>query len=193
MCESDWAIVTSRYLRLLTTFCRRNVGTDSNPSATETWRVIWVSKYPRWGRSWISDWRTDWKTDYISLEGKRRETFFSFLTKHHAITKYGGCIHMALGPCSLNHGNKNWKHWFTTWPLYSGERASNIDWTDGWVRPQTLCTIYRNGKSRPPPGLDIQLLSRPACSQSLYRLRYRGSLLDGTVTKCPDEHSGVRI
>jgi hypothetical protein len=54
-----------------------------------------------------------------------------------------------------------------------GERVSCTQWIGGWVDPRT---DLERRKILPLPGLELRPLGRPARSQSLYRLRYPGSL-----------------
>jgi hypothetical protein len=60
--------------------------------------------------------------------------------------------------------------------LTPGERAPDTHWIGGCVDPRTGLDDLEKWKFLPPPGLELRPLSRPARSQSLYRLRYRGSL-----------------
>jgi hypothetical protein len=52
-------------------------------------------------------------------------------------------------------------------PLYN--------WIGGWVDPRASLDDLEKRKFFTLPGLEVQPLSRPARSQSLYRLRYPGS------------------
>jgi hypothetical protein len=54
------------------------------------------------------------------------------------------------------------------------ERASSTHWI-GWVGPRTGLDDMEKRKFLTLPGLELRPLSRPARSQSLYRLRYPGS------------------
>jgi hypothetical protein len=56
-----------------------------------------------------------------------------------------------------------------------GERASGTRWIGDWVGPRTGMGDVEKRKFLILPGLKLQPLGRPACSQSLYRLRYLGS------------------
>jgi hypothetical protein len=61
--------------------------------------------------------------------------------------------------------------------LYSKERAPGTHWIGGWVGPIPGLDVVENRKFLPLPGLELRRLGRPACSQSLYRLRYPSSFL----------------
>jgi hypothetical protein len=67
---------------------------------------------------------------------------------------------------------------FTPLPLIPGERALGTHWMRSWVGPKSVFMTWRvkildsTGTRTPTP------LCCPACSQSLYRLRYRGSSTD---------------
>jgi hypothetical protein len=56
-----------------------------------------------------------------------------------------------------------------------GERAPGTPWIEGWVDPRAGLDDVEKRKLLTPPGLELRPLGRPACSQSLYRLRYPGS------------------
>jgi hypothetical protein len=53
----------------------------------------------------------------------------------------------------------------------TGERASDTQWIGGWVGPRAGLDVEKR-KFLTLPGLELRLLSRPALSQSLYRLSY---------------------
>jgi hypothetical protein len=55
-----------------------------------------------------------------------------------------------------------------------GEKASGTHWRVSWVGPRTGLDDVERRKILPLPGLELRPLGRPACSQSLYRLRYPG-------------------
>jgi hypothetical protein len=57
-----------------------------------------------------------------------------------------------------------------------GERAPGTHWLGGWVDPRTGLDDVEKRKFLTLPGLELRSLGRPARSQSLYRLRYPGSL-----------------
>jgi hypothetical protein len=57
----------------------------------------------------------------------------------------------------------------------AGERATGTHWLGGWVNPGASMDMEKI-KFLTLPGLEFRPLSRPARSQSLYRLRYSGSL-----------------
>jgi hypothetical protein len=57
-----------------------------------------------------------------------------------------------------------------------GERAPGTHWIGGWVGPRTGLDDVETRKFLTLPRLELRSLSRPAHSQSLYGLRYPGSL-----------------
>jgi hypothetical protein len=57
-----------------------------------------------------------------------------------------------------------------------GERAPGTHWIGGWVGPRTGLHDMGKRKFLALPGLEVQPLGRPALRQSLYRLRYPGSV-----------------
>jgi hypothetical protein len=59
-----------------------------------------------------------------------------------------------------------------------GERAPGTHWTGGWVDPRAGLDDMVKRKFLTLPGLELQPLGRPAYSQSLYQLRYPGSLIN---------------
>jgi hypothetical protein len=59
-----------------------------------------------------------------------------------------------------------------------GEGASGTHWLGSWVGPRASLDDAEEKKFLTPPGLELRLLSRPARSQSLYRLSYPGSLFN---------------
>jgi hypothetical protein len=67
---------------------------------------------------------------------------------------------------------------FTPRPLHPRERAPGTHCIGGWVDPRAGLDDMENRKFLTLPGLEPQPLSRPARSQSLYRLRYPGSYMD---------------
>jgi hypothetical protein len=58
-----------------------------------------------------------------------------------------------------------------------GERAPGTHWVGGWVGPRASLDDVEKRKFLTLPGLELRLLGRPASNQSLYRLRYPGSLI----------------
>jgi hypothetical protein len=56
-----------------------------------------------------------------------------------------------------------------------GERAPDTHWIGGWMGPRAGLDAVVERKFLTLPGLQLRPLGRPARSQSLYRLRYRGS------------------
>jgi hypothetical protein len=55
-----------------------------------------------------------------------------------------------------------------------GERAPGTHCIGGWLDPRAGLVDMEKRKSLTLPGL-VRTLSRPACNQSLYRLRYPGT------------------
>jgi hypothetical protein len=53
-------------------------------------------------------------------------------------------------------------------------KASDTHWRGGWVDPRAGLDHIEERKLLTLPGFELRLLSRPACRQSLYRLRYCG-------------------
>jgi hypothetical protein len=72
---------------------------------------------------------------------------------------------------------------FTRQPFYLQGNAPGTHWIGGWVGPRAGLNDM-NRKFLTLLGLELQLLSRPARSQSLYRLRCPGS-------KCIDVDGGI--
>jgi hypothetical protein len=68
---------------------------------------------------------------------------------------------------------------FTPRPLYQRERAPGTHCIKGWVDPRAGLDNMEKLKFLTLPGLEPRPLSRPARSQSLYRLRYHGSHREG--------------
>jgi hypothetical protein len=64
-----------------------------------------------------------------------------------------------------------------------GERAPGPHWIGGWVDPRVGPNDTEKWKFFTPPGLELRHLGRPASSQSLYRLRYPGSLIKWSTGK----------
>jgi hypothetical protein len=85
-----------------------------------------------------------------------------------------GCI----DPHFLDLGT-SWRWWSASQPgrFTPGERASSIYWIGGWVDPRAGVEDAEKRKFLTIPGLELRLLGRPACNQSLYRLGYPGSKL----------------
>jgi hypothetical protein len=91
--------------------------------------------------------------------------------KHYAMKTYGGVnvkIHMFM--ISVLDGGE----WTALRPghVTPGERVPSAHWIIGWVGPRTSLDDVERRKILPLPGLELQPLGRPACSQSLCRLRY---------------------
>jgi hypothetical protein len=63
------------------------------------------------------------------------------------------------------------------------ERAPGTHWIGGWVNPRTGLDDVEKRKFLNIPGLELRPLGRPARSQSLYRLRYPGSLNNLRINK----------
>jgi hypothetical protein len=62
-----------------------------------------------------------------------------------------------------------------------GERVPCIHWIGGWVYPRSGLKVVEKRKFLTPPGLKLRSLGRLARSQSLYRLRYSGSLWERNI------------
>jgi hypothetical protein len=52
------------------------------------------------------------------------------------------------------------------------ERAPGTHWKGGWVGPRSSLDDMEKKKFLTLPGLELQPLRRPACSQLLYQLHY---------------------
>jgi hypothetical protein len=67
---------------------------------------------------------------------------------------------------------------FTPWPLYLRGRSpsSGTHWIGGSVDPRTGLDHTEKWKFLTIPGVELRPFGRPARIQSLYRLRYPGSL-----------------
>jgi hypothetical protein len=70
--------------------------------------------------------------------------------------------------------------WSTPCPgrFTPGEKAPDTHWTGGWVDPRPGLDDVEMRKFLTLPGLELQLLGRPARSQSIYRQRYPGSFIN---------------
>jgi hypothetical protein len=82
-------------------------------------------------------------------------------------------IHVLL-PSALVEGE-----WSASLPgrFTPGERAPGTLWVGGLVNPRAGLDDVKKGKFMTLPRLKLRPLSRPARGQSLYRLRYRGSII----------------
>jgi hypothetical protein len=69
--------------------------------------------------------------------------------------------------------------WSTSRPgrFTPGERAPGTLWIGGWVDPRTGLDDGEKRQFLSLSGLELRPLDRPARSQSLYQLRYPGSVL----------------
>jgi hypothetical protein len=89
-----------------------------------------------------------------------------------------------------------WIHIFLSSALVGGEwsasrsgcftpcgRAVVTQWIEGWVDHRAGLDDFEKRKFLILPGLKLQHLRRPARSQSLYRLRYPGSLERLSIVK----------
>jgi hypothetical protein len=65
----------------------------------------------------------------------------------------------------------------------SGRFTPGAHWIGGWVDPRAGLDDVEKRKFLTLPGLELPRLGRAACSHSLYRLSYPGSLLI-VVLKC---------
>jgi hypothetical protein len=61
--------------------------------------------------------------------------------------------------------------------LTPGGRAPGTHWVRDWVGPRACLDDVEKRKFLNSPGLELRPLGHPARSQSLYRLRYPGSLI----------------
>jgi hypothetical protein len=68
-----------------------------------------------------------------------------------------------------------WQVSFTPLLLYPVERSRGTHWIWGWVDPRAGLDSIEKWKFLTLPGLELLPLGSPARSQSLYRVRYRGS------------------
>jgi hypothetical protein len=94
------------------------------------------------------------------------------LTKHCALKRKGsGCIDPRFLVLGINW---SWVVTFTLRPLYPRERASGTHWIGVWMYPRVGVDDTEEWTFLTLPGLKLWPLCRPALSQSLYRLRYRG-------------------
>jgi hypothetical protein len=59
-----------------------------------------------------------------------------------------------------------------------GRSAPGTHWIGGWVDHRVGLDYVEKRRFLTLPGLELRLLCRPARSQSLYRLRYPGSVGD---------------
>jgi hypothetical protein len=94
---------------------------------------------------------------------------------HYAMKTYGGLdvqIHVFL--TSALAGDE-WSASCTS-RFNPGETAPSTHWIGGWVSPRAGLDNVEKRKFLTLPVLELQPLGRPACSQSLYRLRYPGAL-----------------
>jgi hypothetical protein len=66
---------------------------------------------------------------------------------------------------------------FTPRPLYPRKKGPRTHWIGGWVDLRTGLDDVEKRKFFLRSGLELRLLGCPARSQSLYRVRYPGSLL----------------
>jgi hypothetical protein len=84
-----------------------------------------------------------------------------------------------MDPRFLDLGTSwRWVVSFTSQPLYPGGRAPGTRCIGDWVSHSVGMDDVEKRKFLTLLRLELQPLGRPACSQSLYRLRYCGSLFD---------------
>jgi hypothetical protein len=81
------------------------------------------------------------------------------------------------------------------WPASSfgrftpGERAPGVHWIGGWADPRAGLDNMEKRKFLALPRLELRPLSLPACSQSLYLLRYNFKLCAVFVNRAIEEGS----
>jgi hypothetical protein len=63
--------------------------------------------------------------------------------------------------------------------LPPGREPPGTHWIGRWVDPRAGLDNVEKKKFLPLPGLELRPLGRPSRNQSLYRLRYPGSILRG--------------
>jgi hypothetical protein len=69
-----------------------------------------------------------------------------------------------------------WVVSFTPLSFYLWGKRPDTHWIGGWVGPRVGLQDIAKWIFLTLPGLELRPLSHPVCSQSLYRLRYHGSL-----------------
>jgi hypothetical protein len=74
-----------------------------------------------------------------------------------------------------------WVVTFTARPLYTQKRAPGTHWIWGWVDPRTGLNDVEKRKFLTLPGLKLRPLGCPGRSQSLYLIRYPGSLSENST------------
>jgi hypothetical protein len=83
-----------------------------------------------------------------------------------------------IDPIFLDLGiSWRWLFSFTPQPLYLREKARGTHSIGGWVGARAGLDNMEEWKFLTLPGLELRPLGHPARSQSLYRLRYPGSLI----------------
>jgi hypothetical protein len=65
----------------------------------------------------------------------------------------------------------------------SGRFTPGTHWIGGWADSRACLDDLEKRKFLTLPGLELRPLSRPVCSQSLYRLRYPLHTLTSYLTK----------
>jgi hypothetical protein len=98
----------------------------------------------------------------------------SFCLTNYALCHEGVWGVVCIDPHFLERGT-SWRSVSRPGLFNPEERASGTHWTGGWVDPRADLDDVEMRKSLALPGLELQPPGRPACSQSLYRLRYSGS------------------
>jgi hypothetical protein len=82
-----------------------------------------------------------------------------------------------IDPYFLDLGTSwRWVVSFTFRSFYPGETAPGTHWLGGWMDPRKGLDDMEKRKFLTLTGLELRLLGRPTCSQSLYRLLYPGYL-----------------
>jgi hypothetical protein len=105
---------------------------------------------------------------------------------------YGGVdvwIHVLLSSALVGG---EWSAW-SPGRFTPGERAYCTHWIRSWVGPRAGLDDVEKRKFLTPPGLELWPLDRPACSQSLYRLRYPGSGDYQTYTNIQQSYFSISL
>jgi hypothetical protein len=115
-------------------------------------------------------------SSYIQLVNQQVKVKLSLCLTNLALRHEGVWGSWCIDPHFLDLSTSwRWMVSFTPLPLYPSERAPGTHWIGGWVGPRAGLDYVEKRKFLTLPGLELRPLSRPARSQSLYRLRYPGS------------------